>query len=229
MSYAPIAQVVTQTRRAWTPSVSDDAMKAIGTVVHVARNETIFNEGDLADYSYKVLSGAVRLSKVMIDGRRQIADFALTGDIFGLDWSDDYAVTAEALTEVTLVRYSRSSLQRLGDERSEVRSKLSDVLRRDLWAAQNHLVMLGCQTARERVASFVMLFVKRSNAKNGQVFELPMGRQDIADYLGLTIETVCRTLSDFKQEGLVVTPKRHEIAVNNIGTLAAIAQGDSDN
>jgi len=231
MSYALNAQVASPTTRNWTPVAvsTDDAMKAIGTVAHFARNKTIFNEGDDAQFSYKVVSGAVRLSKVMIDGRRQIADFALAGDIFGLDWSDDYAVTAEALTEVTLVRYSRNNLARLGEEQVSVRSKLTDVLRRDLWAAQNHLVMLGCQTARERVASFLMLFVKRSHAKNGEIFELPMGRQDIADYLGLTIETVCRTLSDLKQEGLVATPKRHEIVVNNIAALRAIAQGDGEN
>ncbi len=225
MSYALNAPIASPTRRNWAPAANEDAMQAIGTVAHFARNATIFNEGDDANYSYKVVSGAVRLSKVMLDGRRQIADFALGDDIFGLDWSDGYAVTAEALTEVTLVRYSRSSLDRLGNEQVSVRSKLTDVLRRDLWAAQNHLVMLGCQTARERVASFLMLFVKRSKAANGETFELPMGRQDIADYLGLTIETVCRTLSDFKQAKLVATPKRHEIIVNNISALKAIAQG----
>src|SRR5436190_3375071 len=140
MSYALNAQVASPTSRNWTPVAvsTDDAMKAIGTVAQFARNKTIFNEGDDAQYSYKVVSGAVRLSKVMIDGRRQIADFALAGDIFGLDWSDDYAVTAEALTEVTLVRYSRNNLARLGEEQVSVRSKLTDVLRRDLWAAQNH-------------------------------------------------------------------------------------------
>jgi CRP/FNR family nitrogen fixation transcriptional regulator len=231
MSYALNAQVAVTTKRSMPPLavVAEDPMMAIGSVARFARNETIFNEGDAAEFSYKVVSGAVRLSKVMLDGRRQIADFALAADIFGLDWPDNYAVTAEALTEVTVIRYGRSSLQRLGDQRIEVRSKLADVLRRDLWAAQNHLVMLGCQTARERVASFLLLFVKRSNAKNGQAFELPMGRQDVADYLGLTIETVCRTLSDLKAQGLIETPKRHEVLVHSISTLRAIAQGDSDN
>jgi CRP/FNR family nitrogen fixation transcriptional regulator len=227
MSYA-LSNTATKTAHWTQPAAPEEAMKAIGSVTHIRRHETIFNEGDDAQYSYKVVSGAVRLSKVMLDGRRQIADFALTGDIFGLDWSDDYAVTAEALTDVTLVRYTRSSLARLGEEQASVRNRLSEVLRRDLWAAQNHLVMLGCQTARERVASFLMLFVKRSNARNGQVFDLPMGRQDIADYLGLTIETVCRTLSDFKQEKLVTTPSRQQIIVHNIAAMRAIAQGDSD-
>src|SRR5690242_8783664 len=138
MSYAGSTRLAEQPKRNWSPT--EDAMKAIGSVVHIARNETIFNEGDDAQFSYKVVSGAVRLSKVMLDGRRQIADFALAGDIFGLDWSDDYAVTAEALTEVTLVRYSRVGLARLGEQESSVRSTLTNVLRRDLWAAQNHLV-----------------------------------------------------------------------------------------
>ena len=232
MSYALNAQVAVTARRSMPPQgapATEDPMMAIGSVARFARNETIFNEGDVAEFSYRVVSGAVRLSKVMLDGRRQIADFALPGDIFGLDWSNDYAITAEALTEVTVIRYGRSSLQRLGDQRIEVRSRLNDALRRDLWAAHNHLVMLGCQTARERVASFLMLFVKRSNAKNGEAVELPMGRQDVADYLGLTIETVCRTLSDFKAEGLIETPKRHEVVVHNIAALRAICQGDKDN
>lgn len=227
MSYA--LNAATAKKSAWPPAmVAEDPLKTIGVVSQLSRLTTIFNEGDDAQYTYKVMSGAVRLSKVMLDGRRQIADFALPGDLFGLDWSDDYTVTAEALTEVTLVRYPRASLARLGDEKASVRNTIADVLRRDLWAAQNHLVMLGCQTARERVASFLTLFVERSRAKNGQAFDLPMGRQDIADYLGLTIETVCRTLTDLKQEGLIATPSRHQVIVHNISALRAIAQGDTD-
>ncbi|HEX2592642.1 MAG TPA: helix-turn-helix domain-containing protein [Rhizomicrobium sp.] len=206
----------------------EDPLRAIGIVSQAARHATIFNEGDFAQYSYKVMSGAVRLSKVMLDGRRQIADFALAGDLFGLDWSDDYTVTAEALTEVTLICYPRSSLARLGHEKAAVRDAIVTTLRRDLWAAQNHLVMLGCQTAHERVASFITQFMERCHAKGGQKFQLPMGRQDIADYLGLTIETVCRTLTDFKQKNLIVTPSRHEMIVRNIVALRAIAQGEGN-
>jgi CRP-like cAMP-binding protein len=210
------------------PVAPPDALRAIGSIVHFSRNETIFNEGDEAAFSYQVISGSVRLSKVMLDGRRQISDFALAGDLVGLDWGRDYALTAEAIGEVTAVRYNRARLERLGEEKIDVRRRVTDVLRRDLWAAQNHLLMLGRQTAKERLASFLMLFVTRSGAQNGEAFDLPMGRQDIADYLGLTIETVCRTLAELKVEKLISIPSRHELIVHDAGSLRAIAHGESN-
>src|SRR5215471_14051589 len=174
------------------------ALQSIGTVCQFGRNQTIFSDGDDAAYSYKVVSGAVRLIKLMTDGRRHIAGFQLPGDLFGIEWTGEYELTAEAVTEVTAIRYSRTHLERLGEERAEIRKQLTDRLRNDLRAAHDHLISLGCQSARERVASFLLLLARRAAAKDGVAIEIHMGRQDIADYLGLTIETVCRTLSDLK-------------------------------
>ncbi|MEJ1968986.1 MAG: cyclic nucleotide-binding domain-containing protein [Rhizomicrobium sp.] len=98
------------------PPEAKSALAALGTIARFERNNTIFGEGDAADYSYKVVSGAVRLSKMMSDGRRQIAEFALPGDFFGINWLDEHALTAEALNDVTVICYGRGRLERLYDE-----------------------------------------------------------------------------------------------------------------
>jgi CRP/FNR family nitrogen fixation transcriptional regulator len=217
--------------RAKSPVDGQDLMlaplKAIGTISRFARNETIFSEGDPANASFKVVSGAVRLCKVLPDGRRQIADFRLAGDFFGLEATEEYALTAEALGDVVAVRYSRARLDRLEDEQADVRRDLMGVLRRDLTAAQMHLIMLGRQTAMERVASFLVQLAGRQDAESGESIEVPMGRQDIADYLGLTIETVCRAISEMKRARTIDVPDRHHIAIRNLDALQNLAEGDA--
>ena len=182
-------------------------LRKIGVVVNLARGKTVFGDGEDARYSYKVVEGAVRLSKIMLDGRRQIAEFALPGDMFGFECRDVYALSAEAVTPVTLVRYSRSNIERLGEECSDVRRELMNLLRRGWTSAQAHLVMLGRQSAKERVAAFLIALAQHRGVHDGQSLDLPMGRQDIADYLGLTIETVCRTLTDFKSDKILWHPR----------------------
>ncbi len=203
------------------------ALRQLGTMSSFARNETIFNEGDWAEYSYKVVSGAVRLCKMLPDGRRQIADFFLPGDFFALGESNEHAFTAEAVNEAVVVCFSRRRIERLCDEAPHIRKDLLSRLYRDLSAAQNHLVMLGRQSAKERVASFLLLLAERVKANNGESIELPMGRQDIADYLGLTIETVCRALSDLKRSKLITTPSTHEVVLNNTEALRALTDNES--
>lgn len=224
----PAAAVVARaTSRLPAEDDSLSALQAIGTVSHFARNTAIFNEGDDADYSYKVVSGAVRLCKIMCDGRRQIAEFLLPGDFFGFEWRETYSLTAEALSDVVVVRYARNRLDRLGDERRDVQRRLMMLLSQDLWAAQSHIVMLGRQTAKERVVSFLVALAERVHAKSGDTLDIPMGRQDIADYLGLTIETVCREISELKRARLIAVPSRTEIVVLNLAALRSIADPDS--
>jgi CRP/FNR family nitrogen fixation transcriptional regulator len=202
------------------------ALCAIGTVALFARNSTIFSEGDDANYAYKVVSGGVRLFKIMPDGRRQIAEFALPGDYFGIAWLAQHALTAEAICDTTAICYSRARLERLGDEDRAVRAELYSTLRHDLWAAQNHLVILGRQNARERVASFLVQLTERKATVDRMVLRIPMSRQDIADYLGLTIETVCRTLSALKRERLIAIPSRRTIIICNLEALRQSPAGD---
>jgi CRP-like cAMP-binding protein len=202
------------------------ALQSVSTTSRFGRNQTIFNEGDDARYSYKILEGGVRLCKVRPDGRRQIAEFLLPGDMFGFEVGDEHSLTAEALCDVVLMRCPRSHVERLSDESIDVRRKLMALLRRELSAAQEHLVMLGRQTAKERVASFLLLLAERNQADDGDALDLPMGRQDIADYLGLTIETVCRALTDLKKDGLIAIPNRHQVVIRRIEALELVAEGD---
>ncbi len=203
------------------------AIHAIGMHAHFARNETIFSDGDEAAYSYKVVSGTVRLCKLMSDGRRQIAEFLLPGDFFGFEWLSTYSLTAEALSDVVVIRYTRSRLDRLGEERRDVQRRLMALLSRGLWAAQHHLVMLGRQTARERVASFLLALAERKGTRDDEALDIPMGRQDIADYLGLTIETVCRAISELKRARILSVPNRMQVKVRSFETLRDIAAGEA--
>ena len=210
---------------------TDDELSALhhtGATVAFGRNETIFNEGDTAKYAYKLVSGAVRLCKLLPDGRRQIADFYLDGDLFGFLDLDDHAFSAEAITNVTVVRYVRSQVRSIEEEDGALRRTLTKMLHQRLSRAQSHLVMLGRQTVKERIASFLIQMVERLDADTlGKAcVDLPMGRQDIADYLGLTIETVCRALSDLKRAGIIAVPNTHQIVINDIETLHTIVDGD---
>jgi len=179
------------------PSADADlrVLQNVGVKIRFVRNETIFNEGDDATSCYKVVSGAVRLCKHMTDGRRQIADFLLAGDIFGFMQLGQYKFTAEAVSDVVLMRYPQRQVAQLSSTTPGLRGRLLVLFSERIMSMQDQLLMLGRQTATERVASFLLQMAQRSDAEEGLAFELPMSRQDIADYLGLTIETVCRVLS----------------------------------
>jgi CRP-like cAMP-binding protein len=220
------SQALTETAFSGSALADIAELRKIGVVVNLARGKTVFGDGEDARYSYKVVQGAVRLSKIMLDGRRQIAEFALPGDMFGFECGDLYALSAEAVTPVTLVRYSRSNIERLGEECSDVRRVLMNLLRRGWTSAQAHLVMLGRQSAKERVAAFLVALAQHRGVHEGQSLNLPMGRQDIADYLGLTIETVCRTLTDFKSENILSIPDRHRVIIRDLDALESLAEGE---
>ncbi len=193
----------------------------MGTVCAFARNETIFDEGQEMSASYKVVSGVVRLCRLMADGRRQIAGFRLAGDLIGVEWTDEYEMTAEAVRDVVAVRYARARLDRLSQEKPSVRDHLLLHLRQDLRSAQEHLITLGRQTASERVASFLFQMARRADAADDSIIDMQLGRQDIADYLGLTLETVSRTFSDLMNQGVLSSPKRRHVVIRSMAKLKA--------
>jgi CRP/FNR family nitrogen fixation transcriptional regulator len=190
-----------------------------------AKNETIFNEGDNVGHAYKIVRGMVRLCKHTQDGRRQIADFLLPDTIFGIIDRGEYGFSAEAVTDVVLIAYPRIQIDRLSATTAGVADRIFAVLTEQFMAMQRHLVVLGCQSAKERVASFLLLLTDRSGAKPGDCLDLPMGRQDIASHLGLTIETVCRAITELKREGLIAVPSLNQIVVNDSQALRALAEG----
>jgi CRP/FNR family transcriptional regulator len=189
---------------------------------------TLFQEGEPAGYFYTLTGGSVKLYKLLPDGRRQIIAFVMPGEFFGLANTGTYVYSAESLSPVMVCRFPRRKLEALFAELPRLERKLLEALTVELATAQEQILLLGRKTARERIASFLIALGARlsSPARPAPVVPLPMGRLDIADYLGLTVETVSRTLTGFKQEGLIALPAVNQVALLQRARLARIAQGD---
>jgi CRP-like cAMP-binding protein len=139
----------------------------------------------------------------MEDGRRQVGEFLLPSDMFGLDVIGTHDFAAETVAETTLRRYPRRMVEALAESRPALARRLRELALVHLRAAQDQMVLLGRTTASERIASFLMEMDRRTNRLGTEVLNLPMGRADIADHLGLTVETVCRVLAHMKRDGVV--------------------------
>src|SRR6476619_4500854 len=161
----------------------------------------IFGQGEPADYIYQVKSGAVRSYKLLSDGRRQIGAFHLPGDIFGLENGDFHRFTAEAIVDTTVRLVRRQSLEHVAKTDPAMVRSLLTMTTDNLEHVENHMLLLGRQNARERVAAFLLEMNGRVIA--GSVIALPMDRRDIADYLGLTLETVSRAFSELRRRGFL--------------------------
>ena len=198
------------------------ALEQIGTRKSFARDEEIYAEGEPAEFWYKVVSGTVRISKLFADGRRHIAEFCFSGECFGLDEPQKHEFSAEAVTDVILMRYPRRATAQLLDETPHLAHRLCDMALRDLAQAQARMLRLGRMTASERVASFLLELRERRDA--ARMIEVPMSRSDIADYLGLTIETVCRVLSAFKRSGAIAMADPHTIELRECSALEAVSE-----
>jgi len=203
------------------------SLQQVGARIRFTRGETIFCEGDDANQVYKLISGAVRLCKYKSNGRRHVADFMLESDFFGFTKCAEHDLTAEAVTDVIVVSYPRNQIERLGSETPAIERHFTALLSKRLFTLEHHLVVLGCQSAKERLASFLVRLSQRSGLLPGERLEVPMGRQDIADHLGLTIETVCRALSELKQMGLIVVPNANQLILKDVEGLRRLAEGES--
>jgi CRP-like cAMP-binding protein len=188
----------------------------MGAPMPFPRNTEIYGENEPADYLYKVISGTVRTYKVLADGRRQIGAFYLPGDVFGLETGADHAFSAEAITNARILVIKRSAVSALAERDNTVAQQLLRLTSRELARAQNH-VMLLIQSAQERVAGFLLEMAERVQAHNE--VDLPMSRQDIADYLGLTIETISRTLTLLENSAAISLPSSRRIVLRNPAAL----------
>ena len=197
------------------------ALERIGARLQFSRNQEIYGQGESGGFWYKVVSGTVRISKLRADGRRHIAEFCFSGDAFGLESAAERNFSAEAVENVIVMRYPRAATERLIEENLAVARLLRDITLKSLAAAQGRLLTLGRMTACERVVSFLLELSERNDDEKH--IELPMCRCDIGDYLGLTIETVCRVLSDLKRRGVIeVSP--HSITLLDRFALEAIGE-----
>lgn len=195
-----------------------------GPRVKYSRKQAIFSEGDPAAHCFKVVEGAVRLSRVLADGHRQVLDIIMPGDTFGLEIANEYSATAEAVGDTVVLKCPRACIDRRSD--GDHGRDMLEMLSRSLGAAQDHVALLGHQGARERVASFLLKLAKAQGRKKSERIDVLVGRQDIADYLGLTLETTCRVLSEFKAHRIISAPSRHEIVIHNFSRMEAIAEGE---
>jgi CRP/FNR family transcriptional regulator len=198
----------------------------LGSLHKKTAGETLFTEGDELDSVYEVVRGLVRLSKLLPDGRRQITGFLTAGRLLGIAPDGLCVYTAEAITDVTLCRYRRSTFERLVDEAPGFARRLLTAASHELRAAQDQMLLLGRKTATEKVASFLIWTADQGDPAADEV-DMPMIQSDIADYLGLTLETVCRTLRKLKQDGVIALPRRGRIQIRNRGRLDELAEGSA--
>jgi len=188
------------------------------------RGSEIFGEAEPADYVYQIREGAVRTYKRLSDGRRQIGAFHLRGDILGVENGEIYRFTAEAIVNTTVwIAMSQSLFAGLGKADIPAANHVRDLITRTLEHMENHLLLLGRQTALERTAAFLLEMDRR--LQQPALMILPMCRRDIADYLGLTLETVSRALSTLRDRGILSLEGKmqRKIALHDRPKLAEIA------
>lgn len=195
-----------------------DMVKALGIVTGYDRNSEIFGEDSAADHFYVVLSGAVRICKLLGDGRRQIETFCMAGDVFGWETSPRHRFSAEAVSDCKVARVKRSILFARAADDADLAHALWTLTAAELGRAQDHLLVLGRKTAQERVATFLLDMAGRVGGSGAEV-TLPMSRQDIADYLGLTIETVSRTLTHLEEVAAIALPSSRRVLLRDRAAL----------
>ena len=204
---------------------------ANGTLKRVEAKELLFAEGDIVSHVYRVETGAVALFKVLADGRRQIVGFAYPGDLIGLGAEGEHAMNAQAIKPTRLRCLPMAGLHRSVAQDPALGFKLYQALARELASARDLMLTTGQRNATERVVSFLLAFSRRSE-RNGQdpsVFELPMTRADIADFLGLTIETVSRTFTKLRIMGLIELAQSNQVKLTDMDGLENLAEGDDQN
>jgi CRP/FNR family nitrogen fixation transcriptional regulator len=194
-----------------------EAFKLIGAAVRFERNTEIHGDDEPAEYFYQVISGAVRTYKLLSDGRRQIGAFHLPGDVFGIEAGQNHRFSAEAIAASVIRVAKRSAIIALAARDHDLATELWTRTATNLQVAQDHMLLLGRKNAEERVASFLLQMADRASAE--RMIDLPMSRQDIADYLGLTIETVSRTLTQLEGKAAIELPSSRRICLCNRAAL----------
>lgn len=189
-----------------------------GFTLTLSPNEEAFGEEEEADFVYKVLSGAVRTTRLLSDGRRQIGAFYLPGDVFGLEFGPVHRFSAEAVTQTDVAIVRRSAVERAAERDPAIARQLWTLASHELADLQDHMLLLGRKNASERVASFLLKLSRRAHSR---VIELPMSRCDMADHLGLTLETVSRAMSQMARSHAIDLPNARRVVVHDLEALAA--------
>lgn len=208
------------------PAELENVRRIVSTLnLHAGQSAIV--EGEPAQDLFNVISGAVKLYKLLPDGRRQITGFLSTGDFLGIAFNDTYAYTAEAINDVKLCRFPRKRLEGLLPDYPMLERRLLGEAAHELVAAQDQMLLLGRKTALERVTSFLLMLAKRASRmrKSDSQLEVPMTRNDIGDYLGLTTETVSRAISRLRDEKVVSVETRGRIVILDRLALERLTEG----
>lgn len=201
-------------------------LSRIMNTMELSAGDPIVDEGEPCEFVYTLTGGAVRLYKLLADGRRSVTGFLFPGDFLGVSMQDTYGSSAEAITPVTLCRFHRAELKRLLSEIPTLERRLFNRATEELYLMQEQIVLLGRKTAAERVASFLRGLSQRQVKRHlpANPVTVPMTRTDIADYLGLTTETVSRTITQFKTKGLISVETGSLIRIRDEDQLDDLAE-----
>ncbi|WP_205481324.1 helix-turn-helix domain-containing protein [Sphingomonas arenae] len=206
--------------------------KSLGGHQQMSPGQPLFHEGDPTTQVFNITRGSLKIYKLLPDGRRQVMGFMFPGDFLGISISDEHAFTAEALEPTHMCRFARNRFDDFVEERPDMERRLYSLAAHELAAAQAQMVLLGRKSAAERLASFFLDLAQRAERLGRApvtAIDLPMSRLDIADYLGLTKETVSRVLAQLKQKRLIRLVTLNRIEILDREGLDAIAQGLTDN
>lgn len=201
-------------------ATKSSAPPATGTIWHCSQDQEIYSESDEAETFYKVVSGVIRTCKFLYDGRRQIEAFHRAGDVFGIEASAGYSYSAEAVCNCTLISYQRREMDVSALVDTGFSRQLFSYAMRRMARAQDHALLLGRKSALGKVVAFLLEWSGHSD--NKEMVVLAMTRQDIADYLGLTIETVSRTLSSLERDGVIGLVSARQIHITKPERLQAL-------
>lgn len=201
-------------------------LKPLGKIKSYDSGDIVFWEGDDANRYYLVVSGVLRGCKLLSDGRRQISRFVFPGDLMAYSGTEQFPYSAEAVTPVTLLAIPRPGFDSTTEENSCLQRLVTKALLNELHDTQDQVLLLGRMTATERVLHFLAALARRTTEDSDAdgIVEIPMSRADIADFLGLTIETVSRVLSRFKREGKISMIGHNRIVLNEPEAFAVLSQ-----
>lgn len=197
------------------------------TAMTFAPREIVYLEEDPADYVFVVRTGSVKIYKFLADGRRQITGFLFPGDIFGLAVAGSYAYSVEAVTQTTVDTLPRRRLETAFEANPRLQRRFLASVANELVTAQEQMLLLGRRPAREKLAWFLLMLARRNATRSdsGEVIRLPMRGPDIADYLGLTTETVSRIMSQLKREGVISAVAPWQLRLVDRDALERIVDG----
>ena len=212
--------------------LSDQELQRLSSFAFNVRqeaHETILSEGDSSDHLFNVTEGLVKLYKLLPDGRAQITGFLFSGDFLGIAMNDTYAYSAEAITPVRLCRFNRKDLEGMFLEAPHLETRMLNMASNELAQAQDQILLLGRKTAKERVCSFLLSISHRAERRGESATDIPipMGREAIADYLGLTTETVSRVFSKLKKDNVIKITKGGIVEIPDLDLLADMAENSS--